>query len=95
MTASTFARHKVNDFAAWKKVYDENIPLRKQDSGLITESVHRDPHDPDTIIVYHQYTDLATAQRFAAALSDKAFAAILREAGVEPDTMELWLGEDV
>ncbi|MFQ5435820.1 MAG: cyclase [Anaerolineae bacterium] len=95
MTASSFARHKVNDFASWKKVYDENIPLRKEDSDLIAESVHRDPDDPNTIIVYHQYADLSTAQKFLAAMNDEAFQTILAEAGVQPETLEIWVGEDV
>lgn len=94
MTASIFARHKVNDFATWKKVYDENVPLRKE-GGLIAESVHRDPDDPNTVIVYHQFADLSTTKEFIAAMNKEEFQSVLKNAGVKPETLEMWVGEDV
>lgn len=94
MTASSFARHKVNDFAAWKKVYDEVRPLRE--GIVIAESVHQDPEDPNTVIVYHQYPDLSTAQAFLARFGsdDKEVQEVLIRAGVQPETMEVWVGGD-
>lgn len=95
MTASSFARHKVDDYATWKKVYDEVAPLRKE-GGVIAESVHCDPGDPNTVMVYHQYTDLSTAQEFLAALnSNEELQSVLKKAGVKPETLEVWIGEDI
>ena len=94
MTASIFARHQVNDFAKWKKVYDEVAPLRK-DGGLIADSVHRAPDDPNTVIVYHQFQDLSIAQEFIAGMSGEEFQSVLENAGVKPETLEMWVGEDV
>jgi quinol monooxygenase YgiN len=89
-----FARHKVNDFATWKKVYDGRVPAAKEE-GLIAESVHRDPDDPNTVIVYHQFTDLSATQEFMAAMNKAEFQAVLKNAGVQPETLEMWVGEDV
>lgn len=94
MTGSFFARHKVNDFATWKKVYDGRVPAAKEE-GLIAESVHRDPDDPNTVIVYHQFGNLNTTQEFVAAMNTEQFQSLLRNAGVKVETMELWIGEDV
>lgn len=95
MTASIFVRHQVNDFATWKKVYDEVIPLRKE-GGVITESTHRDPDDPNTVIGYHQFADLSTAQAFIAAMKgNEEFQSVLKKAGVKPETIEMWVGEDI
>ena len=94
MTASIFARHKVNDFATWKKVYDEVAPLRK-DGGVIADSVHRGADDPNTVIVYHQFGDLSATQEFMAAMNKAEFQAVLKNAGVQPETLEMWVGEDV
>ena len=93
MTASSFARHKVDDFAAWKKVYDEVLPLRE--GVVIAESVHQDPDDPNMVIIYHQYKDLSTAQEFLTSVTSGENQEVLRKAGVHSDTLELWVGEDV
>jgi len=64
--------------------------------GVIAESVHRAPDDPNTVIVYHRYTDLSTAQAYLAALrSNEEFQAVLKKAGVQPETLEMWVGQDV
>jgi hypothetical protein len=94
MTASIFVRHQVNDFGTWKKVYDEVAPLRKE-GGLMAESVHRASDDPNTVIVYHQFPDLSTAQEFIAGMSGEEFQAVLKNAGVKPETLEMWVGEGV
>ena len=75
-------------------MYDEVAPLRKE-GGLIAESVHRDADDPNTVIVYHQFTDLSATQEFMAAMNKAEFQAVLKNAGVQPETLEMWVGEDV
>jgi quinol monooxygenase YgiN len=95
MTASIFIRQQVNDFATWKKTYEEMAP-RREESGVIVASVHRDADDPNTIIAYSQYADLSTAQGLIAALSsNEEFQAVLKKSGVKPETMEVWVSEDV
>ena len=76
MTASLFVKHQVNDYAAWKKGYDGNGPIRNE-GGVLADSVHRDPDDPNTVLVYHQFADLSTLQKFMAALTDGPLQPVL------------------
>ncbi len=74
--------------------------LKKRVSSLrasiaTLESVHRDPNDPNTVIVYHQFGDLSTTQEFVAAMNTEQFQSLLKNAGVKVETIELWIGEDV
>ena len=94
MTVSSIIRHKVNDFATWKKGYDESAQMLK-DGGVITDSVHRDIDDPNLVVVYHQYADESTAKAYLAMVSGDQFQAIVQELGIDMETMELWLVEDV
>ena len=95
MTASIFIRQQVDDFAHWKQIYDEMAPLRAQ-SGVINATVHRDADDPNTVIAYSQYEDLATAQHLMAALeSSDEFLTVIKQSGVRPETMEVWVSEDL
>jgi quinol monooxygenase YgiN len=90
MAATMFARHKVNDFKTWKPAYDELGPVRKQ-YGVTAASVHRDPKDPNTIIVTHQFKDLNAATNFADSTELKSAMA---KAGVSGPP-EFWFSEDV
>ena len=40
--ATLFVRHTVEDYAKWKRVYDDFVPTRKK-MGVMSASVHRDP----------------------------------------------------
>lgn len=94
MTASVFFRSEVNDFATWKKVYDESAQEIKE-TGVITNSVHRDPDDPNTIIICHQYADLNTAQGFMTAVTTGGLQPAFKKSGVKPETIQMWVGEAV
>jgi quinol monooxygenase YgiN len=85
---SMFVRHKVEDYARWKRGYDDADWLRKQ-HGITYASVHRDETDPTTIIVVHQFKDMNEAKKFVSALPP-----IMEKAGVvgRPD---IWFSEDV
>ncbi len=90
MTATLFVKHKVRDYRAWKPVYDELGAVRKQ-NGVTTASIHRDPKDPNTVIVVHQFRDLTEATRFA---DSKDLKSAMEKAGVSGPP-EFWLSEDV
>jgi cytochrome oxidase Cu insertion factor (SCO1/SenC/PrrC family) len=85
---TVFIRHKVKDYAVWKKGYDSTDGLRKS-FGISYASVHHADSDPNDVIVVHQFKDLATAQKFMAGLPD-----LMDEIGVigKPD---IWFGEDL
>ncbi len=90
MAATMFVKHKVGDFKTWKPVYDELGQVRKQ-SGVTAASVHRDPRDPHTVIVVHQFKDLDAATKFATSPDLKSG---MTKAGVDGPP-EFWFSEDI
>jgi hypothetical protein len=58
-------RHKVADFAAWKKVYDSHRPKQKE-AGLTERHVLRGADASNETIVIFEAADLAKARAFAA-----------------------------
>lgn len=94
MTASTYARHKVTDFDTWKQSYDASGPIRAE-GGVIADSVHRDVYDPNLVVVRHQFADSATALAFIAMMQNPAVNQPLRDMGVDVDSLEVWVCEDV
>ena len=78
--ATLLVRHKVEDFAKWKAVYDEAATesLRNA-SGVKAHRVLRNADSPNEVIVLHEYDDLAKARQFAQ--SDE-LKQIMQRAGV-------------
>jgi quinol monooxygenase YgiN len=90
MSATMFVKHRVSDYKTWKPAYDELGEVRKQ-NGVTGASVHRDPSDPNVIIVTHQFRDLKTATSFANSADLKS---AMQKAGVN-GAPEFWFSEDV
>jgi hypothetical protein len=80
-------RHKVEDFAKWKRGYDNADWLRKQ-HGITYASVHHEESDPKDIIAVHQFKDMKGAKDFA-----NAVPAIMKEIGVigQPQAHHLYV----
>ena len=71
-------QHRVNDYEAWRKVYDEVEPL--QTSGGVTEkSVHRAKDDPNNVLVLHRFNTMGEAQAF---MDNAEIHAAMQRAGV-------------
>lgn len=85
-----FVRHKVEDYAKWKRAYDEFAPVRKE-KGVQGASVHRDPEDANTLVVVQRFEDLDAARAFG---NSQELKSAMAKAGVSgPPT--IWLSEDV
>ncbi len=56
-------RHKVNDYDAWKPIYDEDADNRKA-NGCTGARVFRNANDPHEVIVLTTFDDMEGAQRF-------------------------------
>lgn len=94
MTVSLFVKHQVKDFDTWKKLYDENAQLRK-DNGVIADSVHSSLEDPSSLMIYHQFADANALEAFTAMFdTDEIRELVVGQMGVLPETMEMWAGED-
>ena len=85
-----FAKHKVNDFNAWKRAYDEFASIRDE-MGVTGDSVHRDTSDPTIVTITHVFNDLDAAAAFAS--SDDLKSAMMNAGVVGPP--EIWFTEDV
>ena len=62
--ASMLIQHKVEDFTAWKKVFDSFASLRTS-SGEISHQIFRDANDPNQVTIINKWDSLADAQKFA------------------------------
>ena len=96
MTICGFARHKVKDFATWKKVYDETPPQVIKEAGIIADRVFRDLDDPNVVVVYHEFETKEKLKAFMALLTSDEFRERAGVAGgALMDTLEVWTGEEV
>lgn len=95
MTVSLFAQHKVEDFATWKKLFDETAPQALDRGGVIEKAVHRNLDNPNEVIVYHKFADVETLNAFMNSLQDDHFQEFAQASGVILDSMTMWVGEDV
>lgn len=71
--------HEVEDYAAWKAVFDAAAGLRRA-AGEISFQVLRDERDPNRIVHFSHWRDLASARRF---FESEDLVEIRRRAGVK------------
>lgn len=63
-TATLIVRHRVNDYGAWRTVYDSVEDLRQQ-YGCTGAEVMTDPNDKQDVYVLHSFPSVEQAQGFA------------------------------
>ena len=56
-------KHRVEDYDAWRLVYDEIEAFRRQ-SGIVGDAVSRQIDDPDDLVIYHQAEDIDALRAF-------------------------------
>lgn len=71
--------HEVENYSAWKKVFDEAAPLRKM-AGETAYQVLRDEHDADKVVHFSNWSSLAEARAF---FESPELVEIRRQAGVK------------
>jgi hypothetical protein len=59
-----FVRHKVHDYAAWRKGYDAFEPTRTV-LGAQGHAVYRDVDDGNDVTAWHDFNNLEAAKAFA------------------------------
>ena len=81
-----FVRHKVNDYAAWRKAYDD---FDRQSLGATAHAVYQNPDDPNDVTVTHDFDTPATAKAFA---DSNELRTVMGQAGVvgQPD---IWFAD--
>ena len=92
-------RHKVKDFASWKKVFDDHAPARGT-AGLSNAQLFRSADDPSEVVILFDTDDIAKAKQFiwsadlksamtAAGVIDKPDVFVLTDAN-DPDLPRAW-----
>ena len=79
ISATLAVRHNVQDYAAWRKVYDKAQPLRAR-YGCTAQRVMQVPGDADDLFVTH---DFPTAEQAGSFAHDPALRAGMQQAGAE------------
>jgi quinol monooxygenase YgiN len=87
--ASMLITHQVEDFAAWKKVFDSHANLRTS-NGEISTQIFRDASDPNKLTIINKWNSLADAQKFAHSPELKA---AMEKAGVVGQPAVAFLNE--
>ncbi len=64
MSATLVVRHKVNDYNAWRSVYDSLEPLRAR-HGCTDQRVLRLPADANDLLITHDFPSVEEASTFA------------------------------
>ena len=79
MSATLAIRHRVSDYAAWRKVYDEVEPLRAR-HGCTAQRVMQLPDDGNELLITHDFPTAGQAGSFA---RDPALREAMDRSGVE------------
>ena len=81
-----FVRHRVSDYDAWRKVYDEFDATRGA-MGVLGQAVFQAIDDPRDVTLWHDFDAVNEAQAF---VSSEAVRDVMQRAGVE-GAPEVWL----
>jgi len=74
-----FIRHKVADYDAWRKVYDE-FDEQRRPMGVTDDAVFQSVDDPNDVTAWH---DFAGANEARAFVSSDALRNAMQQAGVQ------------
>ena len=88
--ARIFARHEVEDYATWKKGYDESAQFQRE-GGVTDEAVYQSADNPNDVTVIHDFNTLDEARAFA---SNPELKEKMEAFGVT-GTPQIWFAERV
>jgi quinol monooxygenase YgiN len=83
-------RHKIEDYARWKPVFDEHAATRRT-GGSRGGLLFRNAHDPNEILVIFEWNNLDNLQKF---VQSPDLAAAMQRAGVI-DRPDIYFLEEV
>ena len=81
-----FVRHEVNDYAAWRKAYNEFDKTRRK-LGVTGQAVYKLSDNPNDVTVTHDFKSLDKAKAFIASPELKA---AMDKAGVK-SAPQVWI----
>src|SRR5690349_22258609 len=74
-----FVRHRVADYAAWRRVYDE-FDAERRPKGVVAHAVYQAIDDPNDVTAWH---DFATREQAEVFTSSEALHRAMQRAGVQ------------
>jgi hypothetical protein len=80
-----FVRHNVNDYAAWRKVYDE-FDEQRRPMGVTDDAVFQSIDDPNDVTVWHDFDSAEAARAF---VSSDELGNAMENAGVKGEP-QIW-----
>ena len=85
--AKLLVHHKVQDYDAWRKVFDESTLTRTR-FGSTGQQVYRSPGDPNDLTVLTDWHDISQARAYS---QSNELRDAMKDAGVisQPDVMYL------
>ncbi|MFO7679120.1 MAG: hypothetical protein R6X34_03635 [Chloroflexota bacterium] len=93
MTVSLFMRLQVKDFDSWLNP-DPSVPAQTmKDNDVLAYSLHRDPNDPNTIMIYTQLPDENALKSYVAFL--ESLPGEMKNFFAVPGSVEMWIGNDI
>jgi quinol monooxygenase YgiN len=83
--------HRVNDYAAWKLVFDEHEDVRRR-HGQFEHRLYQDPYEPNRVVIHNDFPSEEAALAFR---DDPSLADAMQRGGVigEPGVGTAVLGE--
>jgi quinol monooxygenase YgiN len=81
-----FVRHEVNDYVAWRKIYNEFDKTRRN-LGVTAQAVYRLPDNPNDVTVIHDFKSMEQARAFIASPDLKT---AMDKAGVKGNP-QIWI----
>jgi quinol monooxygenase YgiN len=85
MRTVALAHHRVDDFDAWKLVYDGFAPVQKE-RGVLQHAVWRSQEDPHLVAVLHTFESALEAKAFFGA---PELAEVMAKAGVDASSVRV------
>ena len=73
-----FVKHKVRDYTAWRKVYDE-FDTERSRAGVRGHAVYCDVDDANEVTVWHDFDDIEAARALG---GSKELKLAMKNAGV-------------
>src|SRR3954466_4620723 len=85
MTVVTVVHHRVDDFDAWKQVYDEFASAQRE-KGVRWHGVYRSRTDEHMVVVAHTFDSQEVAEQF---FSDPVLGDAMMRAGVDLGSVQI------
>ena len=85
MRTVALIHHRVRDFDAWRKVYDE-FRGAQHEGGVHFQQAMRSQDDPSMVVVEHAFDSREAAEAF---MAKPELRAAMEGAGVDPSTLQV------